>query len=223
MLVRMVGAGVAAYLLGSIPPGIFWGWLIGRIDVRRHGSGRTGGTNVWRTTGFAAALLTALSDALKGAAAIWVAKALGLPTWAVALAGTLSIVGHNYSVFLGFRGGAGTATSIGVAAALWSTSMAIFPAILVGVGLLVGHASVASITVAIALPVVFFLRGSVSEAVFFGLPTMALTLWALRPNIERLSRRAERFLPVFKDKPPLIRLSDHPADNTHRAEAVASS
>ena len=222
MLPRIVGAGLAAYLLGSIPPGIFWAWLFRHIDVRLHGSGRTGGTNVWRTAGFGAALLTALSDALKGAAAIWAAGAMGLPIWGVALAGALAIVGHNYSVFLGFHGGAGTATSIGVAAALWTMSLAILPVTLVVVGLLVGHASVASITVALALPVIFFLRGSVPEAVAFGLPTMALTLWALRPNIERLSRRAERFLPLFKNKPPLIHLSDHPADRRNRAKVAAS-
>ncbi|MCJ7551030.1 MAG: glycerol-3-phosphate acyltransferase [Anaerolineae bacterium] len=222
MLPRIVGAGLAAYLLGSIPPGIFWAWLFRHIDVRLHGSGRTGGTNVWRTAGFGAAVLTALTDALKGAAAIWVAGVMGVPVWGVALAGALAIVGHNYSIFLGFHGGAGTATSIGVAAALWTMSLAILPATLVVVGLLVGHASVASITVALALPVIFFLRGSVPEAVGFGLPTMALTLWALRPNIERLRRRAERFLPVFKNKPPLIHLSDHPADRRNRAKVAAS-
>lgn len=222
MLLRIVGAGLAAYLLGSIPPGIFWGWLIGRIDVRLHGSGRTGGTNVWRAVGFSAAVLTALSDALKGAAAIWMAGVMGVPVWGVALAGALAIVGHNYSIFLGFHGGAGTATSIGVAAALWTMSLAILPVTLVVVGLLVGHASVASITVALVLPVIFFLRGSVPEAVGFGLPAMALTLWALRPNIERLRRRAERFLPFFRNKPPLIHLSDHPADSRNRAEIGAS-
>ena len=145
MLLRIVGAGLAAYLLGSVPPGIFWGWLIGRIDVRLQGSGRTGGTNVWRAAGFSAAVLTALSDALKGAAAIWMAEVMGVPVWGVALVGALAIVGHNYSILLGFRGGAGTATSIGVAAALWTMSLAILPVTLVAVGLLVGHASVASI------------------------------------------------------------------------------
>lgn len=222
MLLRIAGAGLAAYLLGSVPPGIFWGWLIGRIDVRLHGSGRTGGTNVWRAAGLSAAVLTALSDALKGAAAIWMAEVMGVPVWGVALVGALAIVGHNYSILLGFRGGAGTATSIGVAAALWTMSLAILPVTLVAVGLLVGHASVASITVALVLPIIFFLRGSVPEAVGFGLPAMALTLWALRPNIERLRCHAERFLPIFKDKPPLIHLSDHPADGRNRAEVTAS-
>jgi len=214
MVIRVLAAALAAYVLGSVPTGLFWAWLFKRIDVRAHGSGRTGGTNVWRNAGFLAAVLTAVTDAIKGAGGIWVASALGLPIWGLAIAGTLSVVGHNYSVFLKFHGGAGTATSIGVAAALWVTTLAILPATLVVVAALVGHASVASISVAVALPVLFLLHGSVPAAVGFGVPTMALTLWALRPNIDRLRRRAERFLPVFKKKPPLIRLSDHPGAGT---------
>jgi acyl phosphate:glycerol-3-phosphate acyltransferase len=209
-VISLVIALAVAYLLGSIPPGIFWSWVVKKIDVRRHGSGRTGGTNVWRTAGFWPALLTAISDALKGAAAVWVARGLGLSSWGVALAGAVAIVGHNYSCFLNFRGGAGTATSVGAAAALWTPSLGILIGIGVLVGLLVGHASVASITVAILLPVIFLLRGSVPTAVAFGLPAMALTLWALRPNIARLRRREERFLPIYRDKAPPIRLSEHP-------------
>lgn len=203
---------LGAYLLGSLPAGLFWGWVFKHIDVRRYGSGRTGGTNVWRTVGFLPALLTALSDGLKGAAAIWLARALGAGTWLVALAGTLAVLGHNYSCFLGFRGGAGTATSVGVAAVLWMPALPILVGLGVLVGVLVGHASMASISVALALPVLFALGRMPVLALVFGLPTMLLTLWALRPNIHRLLHREERFLPIFVNKPPLIRLSRHPAN-----------
>ena len=209
LMVFLAAAG--AYLLGSIPPGLFWSRLARGIDVRQHGSGRTGGTNVWRSAGFLPALMTAISDGLKGAAAIWLARALGLSPWALAAMGAMAIVGHNYSLFLSFRGGAGTATSLGIAAVLWLPSL---PALLLAgvmVGLLVGHASVASISVALLLPVFFALRGDIASAVAFALPTMALTIWALRPNIVRLWKGKERFLPIFRDKPPLIQLSEHPA------------
>jgi acyl phosphate:glycerol-3-phosphate acyltransferase len=212
MVWRYVVAGVGAYVLGSISPGIFWGWLLRHIDVRRHGSGRTGGTNVWRTAGFPAALLTAIVDALKGTAGVWLAGLLGLPLWARALAGTLAVLGHNYSLFLKFKGGAGTATSVGAAALLWPPSLAVLVLSGVAAGLLVGHASVASIVVALLLPVLFLVRGEGVYAVFFGLPVMALTLWALRPNIERLLRRQERFLPIYQKSPPPIRLSHHPSE-----------
>jgi glycerol-3-phosphate acyltransferase PlsY len=205
---------IAGYLLGSLPPGLLWAWIARKIDVRRHGSGRTGGTNVWRSAGFPAALLTAIFDALKGTAAVAVARWVGLSPWGQAVAGTMAIVGHNYSVFLGFDGGAGTATSVGVTAALWLPSLPIVLISGTAVGLLVGHASVASIVAALMLPVLHLLHGSVPHAVGFGLPAMALTLWALRPNIGRLVKGEERFLPIYHEKPPLIKLSHHPSDRS---------
>jgi len=209
--IRIILGWAGAYLLGSMPTGIFWGWIARRIDVRKHGSGRTGGTNVWRSVGFLPALLTAITDGLKGAAAIWLARSMGLSLAAIALAGVLVIVGHNYSLFLNFRGGAGTATTVGLAAALWAPFLPILSAAGIVIGVLVGHASVASIVMAILLPLIFVVRGEMFNAALLGIPVMLLTLWALRPNIQRLRDRAERFLPIYERKPPLICLSQHPA------------
>jgi len=206
-------AWAGAYLLGSMPCGLIWAKLLKHIDVRKQGSGRTGGANVWRSAGFPAALLTAISDALKGAAAIWLARGLGISPLGIAAAGALSIVGHNYSIFLGFRGGAGTATSIGAAAALWPATLPILIASGTGIALLVGHTSVASILIAILLPTLFSIHGDPAAAAGFGIPVMLLTLWALRPNIRRLLNQEERFLPIYLEKPPLVRLSRHPAAN----------
>ena len=127
---------------------MLWAWLMKRIDVREHGSGRTGGTNVWRSAGFPAALLTAIFDALKGAAAIALAHSIGLSLWGIAVAGTMAVLGHNYSLFLGFRGGAGTGTSVGVSSAMWVIGLPILIVAGVTGGLLVGHASVGSILIA---------------------------------------------------------------------------
>jgi len=190
---------------------MIWGWVARRIDIRKHGSGRTGGTNVWRSVGFIPALLTAITDGLKGAAAFWLAEALELSLVVIAVAGVLAVVGHNYSLFLGFRGGAGTATTVGLAAAMWFPFLPILVIIGVIAGVLVGHASVASITVAVLLPLIFAVRGELLNALLLGVPVTFLTLWALRPNIQRLRDRAERFLPIFERKPPLICLSRHPA------------
>lgn len=212
MVLKIVLVWAGAYVLGSIPSGIFWAWAIKHVDVRQHGSGRTGGTNVWRTVGFGPALLTAISDGFKGAIAVWIARALGFESWSLALVGTFAVVGHNYSIFLKFRGGAGTATSVGVVCALWSWwGVLFFVTLLVISGILIGQASVGSILLALLLPVVFLLRGEVAYAVGFGLVTMALTLWALRPNIRRILKREERFLPIYAEKPPPICLSRHPA------------
>ncbi len=211
MVVRTLLVWLGAYLLGSAPLGMFWAWIAKRIDVRQHGSGRTGGTNVWRTAGFLPALLTSISDGVKAAIAIWIGRGLGLDSWSLAIPGALAVLGHNHSIYLKFRGGAGTAASVGAAFALWPVSLPILLTIFVGMILLVGHASMGSIAVAITLPILFLLRGEVAFALGFGVPAMLLTLWALRPNILRLFKGEERFLPIYVEKPPLIRLSRHPA------------
>ena len=105
---------LVSYLMGSIPVGILVvRWARG-IDVRRVGSGRTGGTNVLRAAGWKAAVFTGLGDASKATLAVLVARWLHGPSLLLALAGAAAVVGHNYSLFLGFRGGAGTGASIGV-------------------------------------------------------------------------------------------------------------
>ncbi|MFQ5669819.1 MAG: glycerol-3-phosphate 1-O-acyltransferase PlsY [Acidobacteriota bacterium] len=108
---------LAAYLLGSIP----FGYLLGRwrgIDVRRRGSRNIGATNVMRHTGWALGFLTFALDAGKGAAAPVLAQGLGLaPGWAAA-AGVCAVVGHCFSIFMGFAGGKGVATLVGAFAAL---------------------------------------------------------------------------------------------------------
>ncbi len=198
------------YFCGSFPSGAVWTRLFKGIDVRRHGSGRTGSTNVWRAAGLGVALLTGFTDALKGAVAVWVARALGADGIGEGLAATASVLGHNYSLFLGFQGGAGTAPNIGAAGAMWLPAVPI----LVGVGFLggwlTGHASIVSITVAIAQPLVFALRGEWVRVLSFGLPSLALILYALRPNIQRLKERRERFIPAYEKKVPPILLSRHP-------------
>lgn len=108
---------IAAYLLGSIPFGV----LLARarnIDLRRHGSGNIGATNVARALGKTAGLLTLLGDALKGLVAVWLADRFLADPWQVAAAGLMAFLGHVFSVFLRFRGGKGVATGLGVFAYL---------------------------------------------------------------------------------------------------------
>jgi len=189
------------YLLGSIPVGFLVVRLSRGLDVRRVGSGRTGGTNVLRAAGWGAAVATGLGDALKGAAAVWAAQALGTPPLAQALAGFAAVVGHNYSLFLGLRGGAGTATSVGGAIALWPVGGLLAVPVLLAAALLTRYASVGSISVALFLPMAFAV-GAAREAIPWAYEahavlTSALTLWALRPNIRRLWRGEERRIPKW--------------------------
>jgi len=116
----LVLAVLGSYIGGSIPFGFIAGRLLG-IDVRRHGSGNIGATNVLRVMGPAAAVPVLLLDAAKGIGAVYLGRILapGLdPAWVGTLAGMAAIIGHNWSIFLGFRGGKGVATSAGVALVL---------------------------------------------------------------------------------------------------------
>lgn len=209
MTLASIAALLAAYLLGSIPTGVLVVRAVTGRDVRRVGSGRTGGTNVLRAAGTWATALTVLGDGAKGLAAVCLARALVDVPLVEALAGLLAVVGHNYSVFIGFTGGAGTATTIGGAIGLWPWSGLILVAVGGPLIALTRYASMASIVVALALPILFAVRTWLTNApgayLVHGLGTMALTLWALRPNIRRLVRGRERRVNLTRqagDAPP---------------------
>ncbi len=101
-----------SYLFGAIPFGV----LVARtyqIDIQRVGSGNTGASNVLRAAGWGPAMVVALADIMKGGIAVLIAQALGMPGLEIAVVGFCAVLGHNYSIFLGFRGGKGVATSYG--------------------------------------------------------------------------------------------------------------
>jgi len=195
---RVVFAVAIAYLIGSIPVG----YLIGRahgVNILQHGSGRTGGTNVLRALGFGPAALTVLGDALKAAAAIALARHILLTgELGAALAGAAAIIGHNWSVFLKFRGGAGgMSTAAGLIAlnAYVGVPMVVIAAI---VFYLSRYASVATLTASVgglaALTVILLAFPAVAhwEHLVYGFLTSLACVWALRPNIQRLLAGTER-------------------------------
>ena len=190
-----------SYVIGSIPMGYVIVKAISGQDVRHVGSGRTGGTNAMRAAGLSAGLLTALLDVLKGGAGVWVAQALLSPDQrplGMALAGLAAILGHNYSVFLGFKGGAGGAPAVGAAFALWPLSLLIVLPIGAGILFGVGYASVATLSVAVVITALFayriyFMHWPV-EYIIYGIGSILLLAWALRPNIRRLMRGEERLI-----------------------------
>lgn len=206
-LMIKLGVILGSYLLGSVPLGFLIVKIMTGKDVRKVHSGRTGGTNVMRTAGFAAGLATAVGDVLKGACAVWIAKALTPDdAWLHAAAGILVILGHNYSIFLAervdgrlkLRGGAGGAPSVGAAMGFWTPSVLIIVPIAVFMLFGVGYASLATITAALLEFGIFAVRAiwfqSPWEYVFFGLFAMTVLLWGLRPNIQRLLRGEERVI-----------------------------
>ena len=197
--------GIAGYLIGSIPFGYIIVYLVKGIDIRSQGSGRTGGTNVFRAAGLPAGILTALLDVGKGAITVIVVRAIlpGTDGWAETLAGIGVVLGHNASVFLGFRGGAGGATSVGTAMALWPLGG--LPSMIIGVFTLfvIGYASLATILAALTVAVIFTYFGLTSHEVplayaAFGWGIVVLVAIALRPNIVRLVSGKEKRVSVFK-------------------------
>ncbi|MCJ7518075.1 MAG: glycerol-3-phosphate acyltransferase [Anaerolineaceae bacterium] len=195
-----------AYLIGSIPSGLLVVRVATGQDVRFIESGRTGGTNVMRAAGFLAGLATGILDILKGAAAVWVCKSITAETeWMSAVSGLLAIIGHNYSAFLiekgedgkiRFKGGAGGATTLGAAIGLWAQSwMFILPFALLFY-VIVGYASLTTISIATATMGVFLVRAIEGNDpwgyVAFGAAAVVTVVIALRPNLQRLKEGTER-------------------------------
>lgn len=198
-LLISLACGVIGYLMGSIPFGYLIVKLVKGVDIRQYGSGRTGGTNVFRVAGFPAGLATAVLDICKGAVTVMLLRQL-LPWaggWPEALAGAGVVLGHNASVFLKFRGGAGGATAVGTALALWPLG-GLAP-LVIGLFFLfiVGYASLATIlstlTIAIVFTVATLTIGAVPIAyALYGWASLVLTSIALRPNIARLLAGTEK-------------------------------
>ncbi|MDX1413500.1 MAG: glycerol-3-phosphate acyltransferase [Candidatus Promineifilaceae bacterium] len=204
--IYLAAAGLIGYIMGAIPFGFLFVKMTKGIDLRDVGSGRTGGTNSLRAAGLGVGFLTFLMDVAKGAAAVWLTTlfvgdlvtADTLP-WTKAVAGVMSVVGHNWSVFLKFGGGAGTGPNIGWSMAIWwpvgIISMIVGGLLLLGVGM----ASVASLAVAAVIPIVFAVRyfngaGPTVAYMVGGIVTAAIITWALRPNIKRIIAGEERLV-----------------------------
>ena len=141
---------IVAYLLGSIP----FGYLIVRgksgADIRETGSGGTGATNVSRRAGKAAGVLTLLLDAAKGCVAVLIAKAFGGDDWVIAMAAIAALVGHIFPVWLGFRGGKGVATGVGIFLVLAPLALLCAGVVFVAIVFLTRYVSLGSITAPIA-------------------------------------------------------------------------
>jgi glycerol-3-phosphate acyltransferase PlsY len=193
---------IAAYLLGSIP----FGYLIVRAkegaDVRASGSGGTGATNVSRRAGKLSGVLTLLLDAVKGALTVVLARWLltdnfGINWW-VAGACIIAVLGHCFPVWLGFRGGKGVATGVGVFLSLYPLAVACAAVIFILVVALTRYVSLGSILAVVTLPLFVWLLSVYFQSVadLAPLMTTALATGALiilmhHANIRRLLRGTE--------------------------------
>ena len=172
------------YLLGSIPFGLIVTRMAGTQDIRSIGSGNIGATNVLRTGRKGLAAATLLGDALKGTLAVLLASALLGPEAAL-LAALGAFLGHLFPVWLGFKGGKGVATFLGVTLALAWPAALVFAAAWLAVAFITRYSSLAALVASVFTVLAAFLLGSPQTGVLLAI--LAALLWFMhRANIRRL-------------------------------------
>jgi glycerol-3-phosphate acyltransferase PlsY len=207
LLIQVVVLLVVSYFFGAIPSGLIIVKLMTGKDIRQVESGRTGGTNAARAAGFSAGALTGVFDFVKGAIPVWLAYAAGASDWLVVACPLIAILGHNYSIFLAERdengklhlkGGAGGATCMGGAFGLWPWSLLIIGPVSMAILFGLGYASVATMSMAFTAIIVFAVRAYLGYSpwiyVLYGVFSLLILMWSLRPNIKRLIQGNERLI-----------------------------
>ncbi|MFY9114733.1 MAG: glycerol-3-phosphate 1-O-acyltransferase PlsY [Dethiobacteria bacterium] len=190
---------ISAYILGSVPFGLVISKMFKNIDIRRFGSGNIGATNILRKMGARYAILVLLLDTGKGALVILAAQHLKVSPSIMLLAGFLVIVGHCFPVFLGFKGGKGVATSLGVLLAvpgflLPTLAILLFFVIIVAT---TRYVSLGSISSALLVPLSFTILHFTDSFnytvahIIFGTGIAAMVIFKHRENIQRLASGTE--------------------------------
>jgi glycerol-3-phosphate acyltransferase PlsY len=211
-ILSALAAFFSAYLLGSIPTAVWVGKWLHNIDVREHGSGNAGATNVIRVLGWKTGIPVLIIDLAKGCLATMMPVILGAAEPGSALitnlqiaAGLISITGHIFPVFAGFRGGKGVATMFGVLLALQPVLTLCCIGVFLFVLILTGIVSVSSMIAGIAFPVMLFIFFDTPSIVFkvFSVVVAIALLLTHRKNIGRLIRGEEKKLNIFgkREKP----------------------
>ena len=208
-----IGALILAYLLGSIPSAVWVGKAFFKIDVREYGSGNAGATNTFRVLGKKAGIPVMLMDIAKGWLATNLAYLIGLsvtgPTHSVQYVnyqlalGICAVMGHLFPVFAGFRGGKGIATLFGMIVAVHPPAALLCVAVFILVLLLSKYVSLSSISAGFTFPlsVIFIYQVSVKAIIIYGMCICVLILVTHQKNIERLLKRKESKVNLFKKKP----------------------
>jgi len=197
MLMMLVGA-VAAYCLGAFPTSYLMGKVLKGIDIRRHGSGNVGATNVYRVVGKVPGVLVLIVDMGKG----WVPVVLGAP-WVIvagvtlpletvqALLGLCAVCGHIWSPFLGFGGGKGVATATGVLLGLSPVLAGLAALVWIGVAMTTRYVSVSSMVAVTIVPFLMAATARPTSWVMVGAVLCVIIVARHRPNIVRLLHHEE--------------------------------
>lgn len=199
-LLAMIGL---SYLIGSIPTSIIAGKLLRGIDIREHGSGNAGATNVFRVLGWKAGVAVLIIDMLKGfVPTVWISQlpqgALGWPAINFQIiAGLCAVFGHIWTVFAGFKGGKGVGTGAGMLIGLAPAAVGICVVVFVLVVAITRYVSLGSMLASLALPVVIFVKHYTlhqpqpTQLMVFSMFIPALIVYTHRSNIRRLMEGTE--------------------------------
>jgi glycerol-3-phosphate acyltransferase PlsY len=180
------------YLLGSVPTGLLLAKFFSKVDPRKTGSGNIGATNIFRTAGKGLGILTLAGDVLKGMIPIGIAIQLGISDLWLAAAGLSTFLGHIFPIFLGFKGGKGVATALGVYLVI--SPIAVLMEFLLFAGLVWKwrYISLGSICCATTIPILIAFFRSDSQAYFIlSVIIAALVLYRHQENIVRLLQGTE--------------------------------
>lgn len=177
-----------AYLLGATPTAYLAGRLARGIDLREHGSRNLGATNVYRVLGWGWAIPVALVDIAKGAAPVALfARWAGVGAWGAVALGVAAVLGHVFSPYMGFRGGKGVATALGMFLALAPLAVAIALPVWGGTLWLTGYVSLSSVIAAASFPVwVRLTQPAALPAFWASVGLAALIVFSHRANVRRL-------------------------------------
>ncbi|HOI30604.1 MAG TPA: glycerol-3-phosphate 1-O-acyltransferase PlsY [Melioribacteraceae bacterium] len=220
-MLNLIFVVVLSYLVGSIPTSIILSKLLKGIDIRQHGSGNAGGTNVFRVLGWKWGVLTIILDAFKGAIAVVLVARLYLDSFPFSnitpfddftlvqiICGIAAVIGHIWTVFAGFKGGKGIATALGFLITLITIDMLLALAVFTLTVTLSRYISLGSMMAAVSLPIILVVRENIFGVEIPGYQTILpfvvglvlLVLYTHRKNIDRLIKGSESKISLFNKK-----------------------
>lgn len=221
LMLNLLFVVLLSYLAGSIPNSIIVSKLVRGIDIREHGSGNAGGTNVFRVLGWKYGVLVILLDALKGALAVILIARLYLDrfpfnnvtpfddfTLVQIICGVAAVIGHIWTLFAGFRGGKGIATGLGVLVMIISIDVVLAIGVFFLVVGISRYISLGSLVAAVSIPLILIIRENVFGVDIPGYHTLLpfcialalLVMYTHRKNIDRLLKGSENKISFSKKK-----------------------
>ncbi len=198
---------IAAYVIGSIPTAYVFGRVLKGIDIREYGSGNVGATNVFRVIGKMPGIIALIIDIIKGfvcatylASGFMYLAPVTRPEIYRILVGLFAIAGHNWTIFLKFKGGKGVATSAGVVIGLIPKIFWLGFLVWLIKFFITGFVSLVSIIAVISIPIFTLAFGEPAEIVVFMCLLCLIIVYKHKPNIRRLARGEEKRIAFFKKK-----------------------